>query len=119
MLQDGARGFQPLGDPMDNDEDVAEYGIDWDAYHDQRIYDHHAISNPMDPFPRNPFVAHQPETLNVIQVDESRCPFTQEELRTFTYNISLLPESLRFSWDMCQRKELFILSLNICKQIKG
>ncbi|KAF8194613.1 hypothetical protein BJ912DRAFT_825641, partial [Pholiota molesta] len=124
MLQEGARGFNPLlptdFEPVDElleQNDIAEYGVDWDAYQDNRIQEHHAASNPTDPFPQNPFVTHRPDSLNMVHVDESRCPFTEEELRLFQFNLDLLPEGMRFSREMTERKQLWICGLNICRQI--
>ena len=125
MLQHGARGFipstssfQPIEETLGVDE-VSEYGIDWNAYQDTRIQNHHTSNNLGDPFPRNPFVSHQPGTFNMVNVDESRCPFTDDELNTFTYNLDLIPEEIRSSWQMIHRKELWIQALDICKQIKS
>ena len=127
MLQDGARGFvpsesaaqhfEPLEDTVPPDE-VAEYGVDWDAYHDRQIHDHHSANNSADTFAENPFISHYPDNFNVVDVQESRCPFTLEELNLFTHNLSLLPESLRFSRELPSLKQLWILALEICKQIK-
>jgi len=125
MLQQGARGFlpsassfQPIEETLDVDE-VAEYGIDWDTYQDTRIQNHHTTNNPADPFPQNPFVSHQPETFSMVNVDESRCPFTNDELNIFIYNLNLIPEDLRLSREMSNRKELWIQALDICRQIKS
>jgi hypothetical protein len=125
MLQQGARGFnpsassfQPVEEALSADE-VAEYGIDWETYQDAHIQNHHSTNNPSDPFPQNPFIAHQPETFNMVNVDESRCPFIDDELDTFIYNLNLIPEEIRSSRQMSHRKELWIRALDICRQIKS
>jgi len=124
MLESGAQGFVPGQaadfDPVEDnlmDDEIAEYGIDWDGYWDNHILNHHSGNNPPDPFSQNPFVSHQPDNLNTVQVDESRCPFSPDELDRFVYNLSLLPEAIRLSRDMSQRKQLWILALSICRQI--
>lgn len=127
MLQDGARGFvpsesaaqyfEPLEDTVPPNE-VAEYGTDWDVYHNRQIHDHHSANNSADTFAENPFISHYPDNFNVVDVQESRCPFTLEELNLFNHNLSLLPESLRFSRELPSLKQLWILALEICKQIK-
>ncbi|KAF8971337.1 hypothetical protein BDZ97DRAFT_1900286 [Flammula alnicola] len=126
MLQDGARGFSPLManqfEPVEDDieqSNIDEYGVDWDAYHDTRIQEHHAEANPTDPFPQNPFVAHQPESLSMVHVDESRCPFSDEELALFQYNLMLLPEDIRTSRDMVHRKQMWNWALSLCREIMG
>jgi hypothetical protein len=125
MLQQGSRGFspsassfQPVEETLGVDE-VPEYGIDWNAYQDARIQNHHLTNNPADPFPENPFVSHQPETFNMVNVDESRCPFTDDELNIFTYNLNLIPQELRASRQMSDRKHVWIRALDICTQIKS
>ncbi|KAF8151621.1 hypothetical protein B0H34DRAFT_784734 [Crassisporium funariophilum] len=124
MLQDGARGFmsvnaqdfEPIEDPLEAN-DIHEYGIDWHAYHDNHIQEHHSTNNPTDPFPQNPFVTHQPDTFSMVNVDESRCPFSDQELNIFQFNISLIPDGQRLSRKMEDRKQMWILSLGICRQI--
>ncbi len=125
LLRDGAQGFgpsaqhfEPLEDTVSPDE-VAEYGIDWDAYNNSQIHDHHSANNSTDQFSENPFISHYPDKFNIVDVQESRCPFTSEELNVFTYNFSILPESLRLSRDLSDLKQVWILALEICKQIKA
>lgn len=125
MLEDGARGFsplqpasfEPLNEAIDEDE-IAEYGVDWDAYQDARIQEHHATANPLDPFAHNPFITHRPDNLNMVHIDESRCPFSPEELVLFTYNYDLLPLEIRSSRIMESHRLLWTYALNICKQVK-
>ena len=125
MLQDGARGFSPLNptefEPVEDileENEIDEYGIDWETYQDARFQEHHSAANPTDTFPENPFITHRPESLSMVHVDESRCPFTQEELDLFEYNFSLLPEDIRMSRNMNHRKQLWIWAINISRQIK-
>lgn len=125
MLRDGPQGFVPsaqLFEPLDDNlapDEVAEYGIDWDAYNNGQIHEHHSTNNPADPFPENPFISHYPDNFNVVDVQESRCPFTTDELHLFNYNFSLLPEPIRSSRDLSDLKQLWILALELGKQIKA
>ncbi|KAG2126670.1 hypothetical protein BD769DRAFT_1357559 [Suillus cothurnatus] len=88
MLQHGARGFQdtatfqPPEEILQDDEAIAEYGIDWNDVENHHIRAHHHTANQSihDPLGNNPFVAYTPETLNNVQVDEPNCPLTQEQL---------------------------------------
>lgn len=112
-----AAQFDPRADVLDG-EDIAEYGIDWNAYYDNRIQQHHSTNNPTDPFLQNPFVAHQPDTFSLVQVEESRCPFTTQELQLFHQHFSLITDTIRLSRDMEQRKRLWVLALTICRQIR-
>ena len=126
MLQDGARGFSPLNanefEPIEDnveEENMDEYGVDWEAYHDTQIQEHHAATNPTDPFPQNPFVAHTPETLSMVEVEESRCPFSDDDIAVFQQNLTLLPEAVRTSRNMSDRKELWNWALSLCREIMG
>ncbi|KAJ3502998.1 hypothetical protein NLJ89_g8633 [Agrocybe chaxingu] len=125
MLQDGATGFNPRNaqefephhESLDQ-HDLEEYGIDWDAHQIPQIQQHHAAANPTDPFSQNPFVAHQPDKLNMVEIDETRCPFSAEELGLLQYNISLLPPALLSSHKMSDRRQLWVLVMNLGRQIK-
>ena len=77
MLQDGARGFSPLNptefEPVEDileENEIDEYGIDWETYQDARFQEHHSAANPTETFPENPFITHRPESLctGMIQV---------------------------------------------------
>ncbi|KDR69125.1 hypothetical protein GALMADRAFT_77882 [Galerina marginata CBS 339.88] len=125
MLEDGAQGFSPLNatafEPMEDvleEHDIDEYGVDWEAYQDAHIQQHHATANPTDPFPQNPFVVHRPDTFSMVHVDESRCPFSDEELALFQHNLSLVSADILSSREMEHRKQIWIYALNLCRQIK-
>lgn len=125
MLQDGAQGFTPLQpngfEPVEDTieaEELAKYGVDWDAYQDQRIQEHHTATNPPDPFAHNPFISYHPDNLNMVHVDESRFPFSPQELALFEHNFNLLPWELQSSRAMESCTQLWICALNICKQVK-
>ena len=123
MLQNGACGFlprefEPVADTLDP-EAIAEYGIDWEAYNNTHLQNHHAAANPMEQFPQNPFVTHRPDTLSMVQVEEARCPFNVQQLADFAGNISHLPDVIRLSREMAQRKQLWIMALAICREIRA
>jgi hypothetical protein len=126
MLQDGARGFSPLNanefEPMQDNveaENIDEYGVDWEAYQNTQIQEHHTAANPTDPFPQNPFVAHTPETLSMVEVEESRCPFSDEDLAVFQQNFMQLPAAVLTSRDMADRKQVWHWALSLCREILG
>lgn len=124
MLQVGARGFSPLNanefEPIEDnveEENIDKYGVDWEVYLDTQIQEHYTATNPTDPFPQNPFVAHTPETLSTVEVEESRCPFSEGDVAVFQENLTLLPEAVRNSRNMADRKELWNWALSICREI--
>ena len=69
-------GFKPHEDHLQED-DIEEYGIDWDAYADQRVQVHHSLYNPLDHLSHNPFVAHWLDEHNIVDVDVSSSPLTE------------------------------------------
>lgn len=54
----------------------------------------------------------------MVEVEDTRCPFTNDELNIFIYNLNLIPENLRSSRHMDNRKDIWIRALDICRQIK-
>ena len=98
-------------------ENIDEYGVDWEAYQNTQIQEHHAAANPTDPFPQNPFVAHTPESLSTVEVEESRCPFSDEDLVVFQQNLMLLPEAILISRDMVDQKQVWHWALSLCREI--
>lgn len=126
MIEDGARGFSPLNahqfEPIGDDveeENVDEYGVDWEAYQDRRIQEHHAATNPADPFPQNPFVAHTPDVLSTVEVEESHCPFSAENLAAFKQSLAMLPGAIFDSRNMDDRKQVWVWALSFCREIMG
>ena len=116
ILQGGGRGidahgnvlegFQPHEDRLQEDE-FEEYGIDWDTYDDQRVQAHHSQNNPLDHLGHNPFVAHWPDEHNVVDVEISPSPLTEQQRQIL--NSSLL---LRHSIDDLQ--QLWSQAFAIC-----
>ncbi|KAG0707023.1 hypothetical protein DFH29DRAFT_980038 [Suillus ampliporus] len=108
ILQSGACGFdaasfQPPDEDLNADE-VDNYGIDWEAYKDQRIHAHHTEGH-------NPFVAHRPDHFNMVEVEELNCPLSPQHLATLHQYIENLPDSI-----MTERKILWMQSMQLCSQ---
>ncbi|KAG1737484.1 uncharacterized protein EDB91DRAFT_1054992 [Suillus paluster] len=115
ILQSGARGFDAASfQPPDKDlnaDEVDEYGIDWEAYEDQRIHAHHTEGNQPDHLGHNPFVAHRPDHFNMVKVKEPNCPLSPQHLATLHQYIENLPDST-----MTERKILWMQSMQLCLQ---
>ncbi|KAF6764361.1 hypothetical protein DFP72DRAFT_799798 [Ephemerocybe angulata] len=121
MLRDGARGFQPAPEEEGmTREEIAGYGIDWDAYRNHQVQHHYHTHNPPEQNP-NPFVTsadpHTPEHVSLVEVDEARCPFNAEGLATFVARVAEIPEDIRLSAVEAKRKEYFILALTIARSL--
>lgn len=109
ILQGGGRGidaegnvlagYEPLADDLREDE-IEEYGIDWNAYDDQRVQAHHSLNNHLDHLAHNPFVAHWPEEHNIVDVDVPSSPLTEQQCQFLDVSIQHLPrQSID---DLCQ-----------------
>jgi hypothetical protein len=122
MREHGAQGFSPqifeAPEETLGEDDIDEYGIDWDAYNDWGIQEHHHQYNPIDHLADNPFIAHWPEQLNEIIVEEPNCPFnTTAQLKVFQQSLTNLPVNLRLSRNMEDHKLLWIEGMRLCMQI--
>ncbi|OSC97868.1 hypothetical protein PYCCODRAFT_1376313 [Trametes coccinea BRFM310] len=73
------------------DDAYAGYGIDWADLEHSRIREHHDMHNPNDGDPSNPFLSNQPNHLSHVEVPDTRCPFTHEQLQLLDIQLSLLP----------------------------
>ncbi|KAH7907470.1 hypothetical protein BJ138DRAFT_1014449 [Hygrophoropsis aurantiaca] len=117
MLENGARGFQPhdyhVPEEQLEEDQIAEYGIDWDAYHDSHVLAHHDNTNAPDLLINNPFMAYQPERLNDIQVDEPNCPLNGQQLSQLHAHLAQWTDD----GTMNSRKVLWTEALVFCRQL--
>lgn len=89
MLAHGITGFH---EEISNDE-VQEYGIDWEAYDDSTIRTHHEAENPDDLLGPNPFLSFQPEELSQVVVEEPNCPLSAEQLVALDVHLARFPNN--------------------------
>lgn len=128
-LVDGVRGF-PAGrddwqaqDPPLAGREIDEYGIDWEAYRNTQIQHHFHTHNHVEQGgPFNPFTTagpgHHPEHFSMVEVDEARCPFTEEGRQWFKAAIEAnIPQDIRAAGDAQRRKQYFILALQIARSM--
>jgi hypothetical protein len=112
MLENGARGFEPEDEHLDADE-IDEYGIDWDAYDDPMILNHHDSANPVDPLAHNPFVAHEPEEFSIVEVDEPGCLLSASQLDQLNLRLAQIP----FGRTIHDHRKLWIEAFALCVQL--
>jgi hypothetical protein len=112
MIQEGSRGFDTINDARPSEEDLTDYGIDWEALDDQQIRTHHDQANPVDPEiddVSNPF-QRVPERFPHVEVEEPWCPLSAVQIdfldARLNWNGRNLP-SYRLRW---------IAALDICTQ---
>jgi hypothetical protein len=80
MLEEGIRGRQ-IDLPVD---EIAGYGIDWEALDDPQIRAHHdansGVEVGVDDQAHIPLVENAPERFSIVEVDEPNCPLSPEQI---------------------------------------
>lgn len=113
MLQNGVRGVDATFIPGDDEVgDFQEYGIDWEAFDEDNVRQHHNEANSVDETADNPFVIHPPQQLSDVQVPEAHRPLTDAQICDLDNQLTLLPHYLSYSMDSCRL--LWIDALQIC-----
>ncbi|KAJ7192972.1 hypothetical protein GGX14DRAFT_537671 [Mycena pura] len=81
LLEYGAQGISHLvGQDIIPDEDLAMYGIDWEAQQNADLTTHHLTHNPTDALESNPFATFSmPSHMSEIIVEPPNCPLTPEQ----------------------------------------
>jgi hypothetical protein len=112
MLQNGVRGMDArfiAGD--DEVDDFQEYGIDWEAFDEDYVRQHHNMANGADEAD-NPFVIHPPQQLSDVQVPEVNGPLTDAQIQQLDNQLIMLPHCSSYTMDSCRL--LWIDALHIC-----
>ena len=108
MLYEGDRGL----DVDLSEQDIAGYGVDWEALDDQQIRNHHDNTNAIQLgaddetlADYHPFGTRRPEHFSVVEVEEPNCPMTPEQvfyldsqLATYEFAQNRTIESYRLQW---------------------
>ncbi|KAG2030464.1 hypothetical protein BDR03DRAFT_936647 [Suillus americanus] len=100
---------------LQNDDEVGDfqkYGIDWEAFDEDHVRQHHKAANGVDETADNPFVVHPPQQLSDVQVPEANCPLTDAQIHDLDNQLTLLPHYSSYSMDSCRL--LWIDALQIC-----
>jgi hypothetical protein len=98
MMAHGFRGLFP--DELALDQ-LSDYGIDWTAYDQRSIRDHHDQHNPSAVATedgRNPFLAEQPETWNYVEVPSTPCPLDAAHLQQLEVYLQQHPCYRSIDW---------------------
>lgn len=101
-------GIRGILEPIPEDE-VEEYGIDWDAYEDSRIRTHHDRHNAIDAQGVEPLETQRPAQHTVVEVQEPDCPLDADqlvELQSYLQNLRKV-----------DRKNRWILALAFCRTV--
>jgi hypothetical protein len=116
MIQEGSRGLHisEESDHSEDIEDLAQYGVDWEALGDDDLLEHHDHHNPLtdEEVSQNPFLTHQPHRLSSVEVLEPSCPFSIEQVQFLDDELASLP--FYHSRSMVDHRQLWIHALEIC-----
>lgn len=116
MIRHGPRGIEHLLAPAEEhleQDEVAGYGIDWEAVDDPVLMAHHAANNPHSQEAGSAFgPATGPSQLSQVTCDPPRCPLTVDQ-------VSMLNSHLVYHCDvtarsMPARKLVWITALEFC-----
>ncbi|KAI0040931.1 hypothetical protein FA95DRAFT_1502103 [Auriscalpium vulgare] len=104
----GQRAIFLQPEPEGTDDDLAEFGIDWNDIENRQVMNHHNAENNVqaDGDPNNPFVSNQPDQLSHVEVSDARCPFNTNQLQIFNTYLHTLPY-INFK-DMASRRLVWI-----------
>jgi hypothetical protein len=124
MLERGPRGLAAVEEEWHGEEDLAGYGVDWEALDDEHIHAHHDATNTGntdldndidDDLVHNPFLNHAPEHLSNVEVPEIRCPLTDKQMQFLDHH----PEIQRLPRSRClgSYRLHWITALRICRSM--
>lgn len=115
MLEDGPRGVtnnEQWSHEAGEDEDLATYGIDWEAMEDEQLMEHHYGNNP--PQVDNPFTA-TPSTLSEVTCIPPNCPLSDVCIHQLDFHLSQVVDLTSHS--MLVRRVVWIEALHICTRL--
>ena len=114
MVENGVRGLNHLQNNED-EEDLDLYGIDWDAYLDNTLQEHHAQNNQSNIHNDNPFQTHSSRFMSHIEVKPPPSPFTPDQMALFEDRVEQLP--FRHATSIESRRLLWTTALVICHKL--
>ena len=116
-MKKGLEAYQIPREPVDEDvDDLASYGVDWDAIDNRCIMEHHNQQRNRLDSGHNPFVTHQSEqSTEVLSTRGHHCPLTINELHWLHGQLEVYHISRSESMDA--RRLLWVAALEICRQM--
>lgn len=96
-----------------DDQEAAEYGVDWDDIETPRWFNHHMQENGHvreEDYGTDPFQARAPETLSHVLVPDVRCPFSAAGVTALDNYILTLP--FRKNTNPQSLQQLWVLTLS-------
>lgn len=114
LLEQGPRGIGALIQAQEDEvNNVAQFGIDWEAHRNPAVLAHHADNNPQDWHMDHPFATFStPENMSEVVVDVPNCPFTAADCAALDNELAQIVDlTLR---DMAVRKLVWKEALSLC-----
>ena len=121
LLEDGPHGVNDDGEWPHNrtedgeageEEDLAMYGIDWQAMDDEQLMEHHHEHNL--PQHENPFMT-APAVLSEVTCTPPDCPLLDESVHQFNIHLSQTVDLASHS--MLVRRKAWVEALEICSNL--
>lgn len=118
MLQDGPRGLEHAtshtADDHLNEEEMALYGIDWEAQQDPILMNQVLENEPQDWEDDNPFqTVSSPDHMAEVICDPPGCPLIADQVLSLDLQLSTRIDLT--SRDMEVRKLIWVEALDICR----
>ncbi|KAF9527084.1 hypothetical protein CPB83DRAFT_769166 [Crepidotus variabilis] len=120
MVENGPRGFSV--DELQDDEEAAGYGVDWEALNDNPLMAHFQEQNPAEPPPPElndlqPFTPNVPHRMSEVLCEAPNCPLTDELVRELD---RVLAERVDlFSTQMGVRRLVWQEAFSLCSHFYG
>ena len=116
MVRHGPRGLAAVTTPEDaHVEDLANYGVDWEALEDDTLMAHHFEHNPLPlASSERPFSTTEPPELSTVTCDPPRCPLSATQVARL--NAHLQRHVDRSDRDMLARRLVWISALEFCNR---
>lgn len=118
MLDDGPRGFNP-DDPDDDlcGDDIATFGIDWEAMDDPQMRHHHTTHNPVEE--GNPFDPNSgPQKLSEVNVESPTCPLSPDQVLWLSEQLKSSGFDLNTNNEFI-RREIWVTAFELCNRLFG
>jgi len=115
MVENGVHGLDHLQN-NDDEDNLDSYGIDWDAYFDDTLQEHHTQNNQSNHIHNdNPFQTHSPRFMSHVEVKPPPSPFTPDQMALFENHVEQIP--FRHATSMESRRLLWTTALVISHKL--
>lgn len=116
MLVDGPRGFGTgvSADTEDEDEDISQFGIDWEGMEDPQLLEHHRLNNP-DEDHNNIYSTAPPEQLSHVPCEPPNSPLTQMQIARLDGELRRVVNTE--SKSMVVRRQVWTHALRLCERL--